>query len=44
MIQAFIEDATFTGGIYNLPKIARWYTIINTPALKLNVALDDALK
>ena len=42
--KAFIEDATFTDGTYNLPRIARWDTIINTPAPKLNVALDDALK
>lgn len=42
--KAFIEDATFTDGTYNLPKIARWDTIINTPAPKLNVVLDDALK
>ncbi len=42
--QAFIEDATFIDGTYNLPKVARWNTIINTPAPKLNVALDDALK
>lgn len=42
--KAFIDDATFTDGTYNLPKIARWDTIINTPAPKLNVALDDALK
>lgn len=40
---AFFDDATFTDGTYNLPKEARWDTIINTPAPKLNVALDDAL-
>ena len=27
---AFFEDATFTDGTYNLPKEARWSTIINT--------------
>lgn len=40
---AFFEDATFTDGTYNLPEEARWSTIINTPAPKLNVALDTAL-
>lgn len=40
---AFFDDATFTDGTYNLPKEARWSTIINTPAPKLNVALDTAL-
>ncbi len=40
---AFFEDATFTDGTYNLPPEARWSTIINTPAPKLNVALDTAL-
>ncbi len=40
---AFFEDATFTDGTYNLPADARWSTIINTPAPKLNVALDTAL-
>jgi len=40
---AFFDDATFTDGTYNLPEEARWSTIINTPAPKLNVALDDAL-
>ncbi len=40
---AFFEDATFTDGTYNLPKEARWPTIINTPAPGLNVALDTAL-
>lgn len=40
---AFFDDATFTDGTYNLPPEARWSTIINTPAPKLNVALDDAL-
>ena len=40
---AFFEDATFTGGSYNLPVEARWSTIINTPATGLNVALDTAL-
>ena len=36
---AFFDDATFTDGTYNLPLEARWSTIINTPAPKLNVAL-----
>lgn len=40
---AFFEDATFTDGTYNLPVESRWSTIINTPAPKLNVALDTAL-
>nr|WP_300838540.1 N-6 DNA methylase [uncultured Acetatifactor sp.] len=40
---AFFEDATFTDGTYNLPKDARWSTIINTAAPGLNVALDTAL-
>lgn len=40
---AFFDDATFTDGTYNLPMEARWSTIINTPAPKLNVALDTAL-
>jgi len=43
IIQAFFDDATFTDGTYNLPIEARWSTIINTPAPKLNVALDTAL-
>ena len=41
---AFFDDATFTDGTYNLPKEARWATIINTPAPQLNVALDTALQ
>jgi len=41
--KAFFEDATFTDGTYDLPPEARWSTIINTPAPKLNVALDTAL-
>lgn len=40
---AFFDDATFTDGTYNLPVEARWSTIIDTPAPKLNVALDSAL-
>ena len=40
---AFFDDATFADGTYNLPMEARWSTIINTPAPKLNVALDTAL-
>ncbi len=40
---AFLDDPTFTDGTYNLPVEARWSTIINTPAPKLNVALDTAL-
>ena len=43
IIAAFFDDATFTDGTYNLPIEARWSTIINTPAPKLNVALDTAL-
>ena len=41
---AFFDDATFTDGTYNLPKVARWSTIVNTPAPQLNVALDNALE
>ncbi len=41
--KAFLEDPAFTDGTYNLPQEARWSTIINTPAPKLNVALDTAL-
>ena len=40
---AFFDDATFADGTYNLPVESRWSTIINTPAPKLNVALDTAL-
>lgn len=43
IIEAFIDDASFTDGTYNLPAEARWSTIINTPAPQLNVALDTAL-
>ena len=43
IVAAFFDDATFTGGTYNLPYEARWSTIINTPAPGLNVALDNAL-
>ena len=41
---AFMDDATFTDGTYNLQPEARWSTIINTPAPGLNVALDAALR
>ena len=41
---AFFDDSTFTDGTYNLPIEARWSTIIKTPAVKLNVALDEALQ
>lgn len=44
MITAFLDDPTFPDGTYNLPPEARWSTIINTPAPKLNVALDTALR
>ncbi len=40
---AFFDDPSFTDGTFNLPPEARWDTIINTPAPKLNVALDTAL-
>ena len=43
IMAAFLDDPTFTDGTYNLPREARWSTIINTPAPKLNVALDTAL-
>lgn len=41
--EAFFDDPSFTDGTYNLPVEARWSTIINTPANKLNAALDTAL-
>ena len=41
---AFIDDPTFTDGTYALPPEAQWKTIINTPANRLNVALDTALR
>ena len=44
MVTAFLDDPTFPDGTYNLPPEARWSTIINTPAPKLNVALDTALR
>lgn len=40
---AFFDDISFADGTYNLPPEARWSTIINTPAVGLNVALDTAL-
>lgn len=40
---AFFDDATFTDGTVDLQPEARWSRIINTPAPKLNVALDTAL-
>ncbi|MBO7501037.1 MAG: N-6 DNA methylase [Fibrobacterales bacterium] len=43
IVSAFFDDATFTDGTYNLPPEARWETIINTPAPRLNAALDMAL-
>lgn len=42
--KAFFDDATFADGTFDLPKEARWSTIINTAAPQLNVALDTALK
>lgn len=44
IISAFFDDASFGDGTHYLPYEARWSTIINTPAPKLNVALDTALK
>ena len=44
IIKAFFEDATFADGTFDLPKEARWSTIINTAAPQLNVALDTALR
>lgn len=41
---AFFDDITFSDGTYALPQEAQWQHIINTPAPKLNVALDSALK
>ena len=43
IVAAFFDDATFTDGTYNLPVEARWSTILQTSAPKLNVALDNAL-
>ncbi len=43
IITAFFDDATFTDGTFNLPKEARWSTIITTTAPNLNAALDTAL-
>ncbi|SHI74777.1 N-6 DNA Methylase [Anaerovibrio lipolyticus DSM 3074] len=43
IVAAFFDDATFIDGTYNLPLEARWSTIINTTAPKLNVTLDSAL-
>lgn len=34
----------FSDGTYNLPEEARWSTVINTPANKLNETLDNALQ
>ena len=42
--EAFFDDPTFTDGTFNLPKDARWSTIISKTAPELNVALDNALK
>ena len=43
--RAFLEDdVVFSDGTYNLPREARWQTIINTPSTQLNVVLDEALK
>jgi type I restriction enzyme M protein len=42
--KAFFDDATFADGTFDLPKEARWSTIIDTAAPHLNVALDQALK
>lgn len=42
--KAFFDDATFADGTFDLPKEARWSTLINTAASDLNVALDTALK
>lgn len=41
---AFFDDASFPDGTYSLPVEARWTTIRNTSAPKLNVALDTALR
>lgn len=40
----FKDDITFPDATYYLPPEARWSTIINTPAPKLNGALDTALR
>lgn len=44
IVKAFFDDATFADGTFDLPKEARWSTIINTAAPQLNVALDTALR
>ena len=41
--KAFFDDPSFTDGTYNLAPEARWSTIVQTPAPKLNTALDTAL-
>jgi type I restriction enzyme M protein len=42
--KAFFDDENFSDGTYNLPKEARWSTIITKTAPELNVALDKALQ
>lgn len=44
IVSAFYDDATFTDGTYNLPKEARWETIINAQVSELNLVLDTALR
>ena len=41
--EEFFKDITFTDGTYNLPREAQWSVLIDIPAPKLNVALDNAL-
>ncbi len=41
---AFFDDATFADGTFNLPLESRWTTIKDTTSVKMNKALDDALK
>lgn len=40
---AFFDNPVFDDGTHSLPIEARWSTIINTTAPRLNVALDTAL-
>ena len=44
LLSGYFPDDAADQPAYNLPKEARWSTIINTPAPKLKAALDTALK
>ena len=41
---AFFAQPKFSDGTFNLLPESRWETLVNTPAPKLNVALDTALE